>query len=67
MIRFLSRKEMAELRGISLSSEKRLEKMYPDKYPLMVEISPGRKASTEEDNDRFSRFLIEQTKRNGEA
>ncbi len=67
-MQFRSRKEMAARRDISLSGEKRLEKLYPDKYPTMVEITPGRVAAPEDEDDAFSQWLIDQQKaRNGGA
>ncbi len=51
---------MAKRRDHSLSSEKRLEKRYPDKYPKMYEISPGVVASLADEDDEFSRWLISQ-------
>ena len=67
-MRFLSRKAMAARRGISLSGEKRLEKLYPKQYGTMVEITPGRKGKPEDEDDRFNEFLIHRQKvRNAEA
>ncbi len=66
-MRFLSRKEMAARRGLSMSSEKRLQKLYPDKYPTMVELTPGRVGAPEDEDDAFSQWLIDQQKaRNAE-
>ena len=53
---------MAFLRDHSLSSEKRLERRHPDKYPTMHEISPGVVASLAEEDDAFSQWLIDQQK-----
>ena len=67
-MRFLSRKTMATRRGISLSGEKRLEKLYPKQYGTMVELTPGRKAKPEDEDDAFSQWLIDRQKaRNAEA
>ena len=57
--RWKRRKRMAADRDHSLSSEKRLQQLYPDEYPPMVEISPGVVACTEEDDERFNQFLYE--------
>ncbi len=61
-MRFLSRKEMAARRGISLSGEKRLQKLYPDKYATMVEITPGRKGAPEDEDDAFNEWLRDRQK-----
>ncbi len=61
-MRFRSRKEMAARRDISLSGEKRLQKLYPAQYPTMVEITPGRVAAPEDEDDAFSQWLIDQQK-----
>ena len=53
---------MAFRRDHSLSSEKRLEKRHPDKYPTMYEISPGVVASLADDDDAFSQWLIDRQK-----
>ena len=67
-MRFLSIKERANRRGISVSGEKRLRAMYPDHYPTEVELTPGRKGAPEDEDDAFSRWLIERQKaRNAEA
>ena len=50
---------MAADRAHSLSSEKRLEQLYPDDYPVMCEISPGVVACREEDDEKFNQFLYE--------
>ena len=66
-MRFLSRKEMAARRGLSMSSEKRLAKLYPDKYPTMIELTPGRVAAPEDEDDAFSQWLVDRQKaRNAE-
>ena len=57
--RWKRRRRMASDRDHSLSSEKRLQKIYPDQYPVMVEISPGVVACREEDDERFNQFLFE--------
>ncbi len=56
--RWKRRKRMAVDRDHSLSSEKRLEKIYPEQYPPMVEISPGVVVCREEDDERFNQFLF---------
>ena len=56
------RRTMAKRRDHSLSSEKRLEKEYPDDYPPMLEISEGVVACRAADDERFNQFLYE-TKR----
>ena len=67
-MRFLSRKEMAARRGLSMSSEKRLQKLYPDKYPTMTTLTPGRVGAPEDEDDAFSQWLIDQQKaRNAEV
>ena len=50
---------MAADRGHSLSAEKRLAKAHPDKYPVMVQISPGVVACREQDDERFNAWLFE--------
>ena len=67
-MRFRSIKERANRRGISVSGEKRLRAMYPDHYGTEVELTPGRKAVPEDEDDAFSRWLIlRQKARNAEA
>ena len=67
-MRFLSRKEMAARRGLSMSSEKRLQKLYPHQYPTMTTLTPGRVAAPEDQDNAFSQWLIDQQKaRNAEA
>ncbi len=61
-MKFRSRIKMATRRGISLSGEKRLEKLYPDEYPTMVEITPGRVGAPEDEDDAFSQWLIDRQK-----
>ena len=56
-MRHRSRKKMAVGRDHSLSSEKRLEKMYPDKYPKMFTLTPGRKVAREDEDDEFNQWL----------
>ncbi len=62
MMRFLSIKERARRRGISVSGEKRLRAMYPDHYPTEVELTPGRKGAPEDEDDAFSQWLINRQK-----
>ena len=57
--RWKRRRQMAADRGHSISSEKRLEKFYPDHYPVMVQMSPGVVAAREEDDERFNDWLYE--------
>ena len=57
--RWKRRKQMAADCSHSLSSEKRLQKLYPEDYPVMVEFSPGVVACREEDDERFNQFLYE--------
>ncbi len=67
MIQFISLKQMQEGRTTSRSGEQRLRKQFPDEYPVLVELTPGRKAATVKDNDRFNQFLIDRQKaRNAE-
>ena len=67
-MKFLSLRERAARRGISISGEKRLRKMYPERYGTEVELTPGRKGVPEEEDDRFARWLINRQKaRNAEA
>ena len=61
-MRFLSRKEMAARRGLSMSSEKRLAKLYPEQYATMVELTPGRVGAPENEDDAFSQWLIDRQK-----
>ena len=44
---------MAFGRDVSVSGEKRLEKMYPH----MFQITPGRKAADAEEDDAFTQWL----------
>jgi hypothetical protein len=46
-----------------MSTEKRLQARYPDQYPKMVEITPGVKACTEEDDEKFNEFLYDRETR----
>ncbi len=67
MMRFLSIKERAARRGISISGEKRLRAMYPEHYGTEVELTPGRKGVPEDEDDAFGRWLINRQKaRNAE-
>ncbi len=67
-MRFRSRKEMAARRSLSMSGEKRLEKLYPEQYPTMIELTPGRKGAPEDEDDAFSQWLIDRQKaRDAEA
>ncbi len=54
---FRRRQKMADRRDISLSGEKRLEKLYPHRYPKMHQITPGRVAADEDEDDAFSQWL----------
>ncbi len=63
MIQFISLKGMRLGRTTSRSGEQRLRKQFPDEYPELIELTPGRKAATVEDNDRFNKFLIERHKK----
>ncbi len=68
MIQFISLKQMREGRTTSRSGEQRLRKQFPDKYPELVELTPGRKAATVDANDRINQFLIDrQTAKNAAA
>ncbi len=62
MIQFISLKGMRVGRTTSRSGEQRLRKQFPGEYPELVELTPGRKAATTEDNDRFNQFLIDRQK-----
>ncbi len=62
MIQFISLKQMREGRTTSRSGEQRLRKQFPDEYPELVELTPGRKAAVVKDNDRFNQFLIDRQK-----
>ncbi len=62
MMRFLSIKERARRRGISVSGEKRLRAMYPEQYGTEVELTPGRKGVPEGEDDAFSQWLIDRQK-----
>ncbi len=62
MIQFISLKQMREGRTTSRSGEQRLRKQFPDEYPELVELTPGRKAATVDANDRFNQFLIDRQK-----
>ena len=57
--RWKRRKQMASDRAHSISSEKRLAKLHPVEYPVMIEISPGVVACREADDERFNEFLYE--------
>ena len=61
-MRFLSLRERAARRGISVSGEKRLRKMYPERYGTEVELTPGRKGVPEDEDDAFGRWLIDRQK-----
>ncbi len=58
-MQFLRRAAMAASRDISLSAEKRLQKAYHDHYPRMFHLTPGSVVCTEEDNNRFNRWLAD--------
>ncbi len=45
-----------------MSSEKRLAKLYPDNYPTMIRLTPGRVAAPEDEDDAFSQWLINRQK-----
>ena len=67
-MRFLSIRERAARRGISVSGEKRLREMYSEHYGTEVELTPGRKGVPEDEDDAFSMWLINRQKaRNAEA
>ena len=51
--------QMAVGHGISDSGEKRLRLAYPDHYPRMFFITPGRLVATQEDADAFTQWLID--------
>ncbi len=61
-MRFLSLKERAARRGISISGEKRLRAKYSEHYGTEVELTPGRKGAPEDEDDAFSQWLINRQK-----
>ncbi len=61
-MRFLSIRERAARRGISVSGEKRLRAMYSEHYGTEVELTPGRKGVPEDEDDAFSQWLINRQK-----
>ncbi len=55
-MQFISRKDLAARRSISLSSQKRLET--DPRHPKPVNVSPGRVAFVEPEADEFDLLLI---------
>lgn len=55
-MKFISRKDLAKRRSISLSSQKRLET--DPRHPKPVNVSPGRVAFVEPEADEYDLLLI---------
>ena len=55
-MKFISRKDLAKRRSISLSSQKRLEQ--DPRHPKPVNVSPGRVAFVEPEADEYDLLLI---------
>ena len=52
------RRTMARLRDHSLTTEKRLQRRYPSKYPTMHSTSIGCVACDAAEDDAFTRWLM---------
>lgn len=57
-VTFISRRDLAKRRTISLSTQKRLEQ--DPRHPRPVQISPGRVAFVDEECIAFDRMIIEE-------
>ena len=55
-MKFISRKDLAARRSISLSTQKRLEQ--DPRHPRPVDVSPGRVAFVEPEADEYDLLLI---------
>ena len=56
-MQFLSWKEIAARRGVSVSTEKRLHKTDP-RHPKKTRLSPGRVGFAKEEADEYDRLLM---------